>query len=287
MAGAEELFPQFDPREVEGTFRAEFTACRDLLAFAWEHKPERSRVAWHYLLLAVFARATLTYRAIMHLCRGGYGEQADMLNRSLFEDMAASHWISLHGDETAERIEQHHQHSRVLWNRVMDRRPGLGQPVDLGLDEETVAALDRMFGEHGQRPWTGLNMFDLVSEIEQLWPDDRGREQLWQFYELAHRANNQKLHLTSFALNRVVRAREEAGDTTFQYRASPDTSPNGPVSPALYGAFWIYLQLVGLIFDVFRIPQDDLTRLAAQHGRVLAEVSNRWARAQREIRETE
>jgi L-alanine-DL-glutamate epimerase-like enolase superfamily enzyme len=59
----------------------------------------------------------------------------------------------------------------------------------------------------------------VVTEIEQLWPDDEGREQLWRFYELAHRANNQKLHLSSFSLNRVVQARE------------PDTS--GKDGPAL------------------------------------------------------
>jgi hypothetical protein len=273
----QELFPQPDPLEVEETFRAEFTACRDLLAFAWDRKPEQSPEVWHPLLLAIFARSTLTYRAIMQLCRGGYGEQADMLNRSLFEDMAAAHWISLHRDEAVERIDQHHQHSRLLWNRVIERRPGLGEPVDLGLSDETVAELDRMFGEHGHRPWTGLNMFDLVSEIEQLWLDDQGREQLWRFYDLAHRANNQKLHLTSFSLNRTVRARAEDGEITFQYRASPDTSANGPVSPALYGAFWIYWQLTGLIFDVFGISQDELTQLLEPHVQAFAEISNRWA----------
>jgi hypothetical protein len=214
----------------------------------------------------------------MQLCRGGYGEQADMLNRSLFEDMAAGHWISLHGEEAVERIGQHHQHGRVIWNRVIERQPGLGNAVDLDLDDDEVADLDRLFGQHGQRSWIGLNMFELVSEIEQLWPTDDGKRQLWYFYELAHRANNQKLHLTSFSLNRVVRAREEDSEIVFQYRASPDASPGGPVSPALYGAFWTYWQLVGLVFDVFDISQDELTKLLEPHVETFAEVSRRWAR---------
>jgi Family of unknown function (DUF5677) len=276
--GREELFPQPDPLEVEETFRAEFTACRDLLVLAWDRKPAETPEVWQHLLLAIFARSTLTFRAVMQLCRGGYGEQADMLNRSLFEDMAAAHWISLYSAEALDRIEQHHQHTRVLWNRVIERQPGLGEPVDLGLDEESVAELDETFGRHAHRPWIGLNMFELVSEIEQLWPDDEGRKQLWRFYELAHRANNQKLHLTSFSLNRVARARQEGDETTFQYRASPETSPGGPVSPALFGAFWIYVQLTGLIFDVFGIPQDELTQLVERHMPALAETSKRWSR---------
>lgn len=276
---AEELWPQIDPLEAERTFEPEFRACRDLLALTWARKPADVRgEAFRALLLAVFARSTLTYRAVMQLCRGGYGEQADMLNRSLFEDMAAAHWISLHRNEAVERIEQHHQHSRVLWNRVLERRPGLGDPVDLGLSEEAVAELDRLFGQHGTRPWLGVGMWDLICEIEQLWPDDRGQEQLWRFYELAHRANNQKLHLSSFALNRVLRAREEGGEIVFQYRASPSIDPAGPVGPALFGAFWIYWQLTGLIWDVYEIPQDELTQLVEHHLEALGPRAAEWAR---------
>lgn len=273
-----ELFPQFDPLEAERVFDTEFRACHDLLALAWDRKPSGPSEAFQYLLLAIFARSTLTYRAIIQLCRGGYGEQADMLNRSLFEDMAAAHWVSLHRDEAIERLERHHQHSRVLWNRVIERRPGLGDPVDLGLDEETVDALDQLFGKHGTRAWMGLGMWDLVSEIEQLWSDDEGREQLWRFYELAHRANNQKLHLSSFSLNRVVQAREANGEITFQFRASPSIDEAGPIGPALFGAFWIYWQLVGLIWDVFGIPQDDLTELVKGHLEALSARSQEWRR---------
>ena len=276
--GQEELWPQVDPREAERTFEPEFRACRDLLALAWARKPIGvGGDAPKALILAIFARSTLTYRAIMHLCRGGYGEQADMLNRSLFEDMAAAHWVSLHPDEAVRRIEEHHQHSRVLWNRVLERRPGLGDPVDLGLTDEAVEELDRLFGKHGHRPWLGLGMWDLISEIEQLWPDDEGREQLWRFYELAHRANNQKLHLSSFSLNRVVRAREEGGEIVFQYRASPSIDGGGPVGPALFGAFWTYRQLAGLIWDVYGIPQDELTALVEGHLPGLAARSAQWA----------
>lgn len=120
-------------------------------------------------------------------------------------------------------------------------------------------------------------MWELVGDIEQLWPDDEGREQLWRFYELAHRANNQKLHLSSFALNRVVRAREEDGEDIFQYQASPSIDEAGPVGPALFGACWIYLQLVSLIWDVYEMPQDQLTELVKGHIDLLGERATQWA----------
>src|SRR5207248_11695645 len=112
----------------------------------------------------------------------------------------------------------------------------------------------------------------------QLWRDEEGREQLWRFYELAHRANNQKLHLSSFSLNRIVRAREDGGEILIEYRASPSIDPRGPVGPALFGAFWIYWQLTGLVWDVFGISQDDLTELMKGHLDSLSDRSRQWRR---------
>jgi hypothetical protein len=278
VPGNRELFPQIDALEAEEAFAPEFHACRNLLALAWDRKPTGSDEAYQYLLLAIFARSTLTYRAIMQLCRGGYGEQADMLNRSLFEDMATAHWVSIHRQVAVGRLEDHHQHSRVLWNRVLERRPGLGDRVDLGLDDGAIEALDAMFGKHGTRPWTGVGMWDLVTEIESLWGTEENREQLWRFYELAHRANNQKLHLSSFSLNRVAQARQDGNEITFQFRASPSIDSGGPVGAALFGAFWIYWQLTGLIWDVFGVSQDPLTEMVRGHMEHLASRSEEWKR---------
>lgn len=67
-----ELWPQIDALEAERTFEPEFRACRDLLALAWARKPAGvDGEAFEALLLAIVARSTLTFRAIMHLCRGG------------------------------------------------------------------------------------------------------------------------------------------------------------------------------------------------------------------------
>src|SRR5438045_687315 len=99
-------------------FAPQFEAAENIRAKAWEHRPRGSAGAKRYrsLIFAVFARATLTYRAVLHLCRGGYTEQADMLNRSLFEDMAIAHWVSLpdHQEEAAQLLQKHNDFGRLL-----------------------------------------------------------------------------------------------------------------------------------------------------------------------------
>lgn len=37
------------------------------------------------------------------------------------------------------------------------------------------------------------------------------------------------------------------------------------MGPALFGAFWVYWQLAGLLCDVWSEPQDDLTALVEGH----------------------
>src|SRR5680860_1648146 len=48
------------------------------------------------ILTAIFARSTRTYEGVVkHLTGHGFGEQAVMLNRTLFEDMIDARWVSL------------------------------------------------------------------------------------------------------------------------------------------------------------------------------------------------
>jgi len=83
--------PELDQSAVAKKFAQQFEAAENLRAYAWTHRP-RDRAGggkvYRSLLFAIFARATLTYRAILHLCRGGYTEQADMLTRSLLQTRA-------------------------------------------------------------------------------------------------------------------------------------------------------------------------------------------------------
>src|SRR3712207_2740432 len=67
------------------------------------------------LLLTFFARSTRTFEATTRwLAKRAFGEQALMLNRSLYEDMLGTHWISLNEDLAVQRIQEHDLVSRLL-----------------------------------------------------------------------------------------------------------------------------------------------------------------------------
>jgi hypothetical protein len=99
--------PELDQDALAKKFAAQFEAAENVRAYAWTNRP-RDRAtngkAYRAILFAIFARATLTYRGILHLCRGGYTEQADMLTRSLFEDMAIGLWVSLPDHQKEKQI---------------------------------------------------------------------------------------------------------------------------------------------------------------------------------------
>jgi uncharacterized protein DUF5677 len=66
------------------------------------------------LVVAIFARSTDTFTCAVRSLRLGYGAQAAMLNRSLFEDMVDAHWIITDPDTAAARYQDHHEHGRML-----------------------------------------------------------------------------------------------------------------------------------------------------------------------------
>jgi hypothetical protein len=81
----------------------QLAVCRRLLdavgayGAAWRGRGGRPMADLTDVLLHTFlARSTRTFEAIVHLGSRGFGEQAAMLNRSLFEDMVDAHWVSLH-----------------------------------------------------------------------------------------------------------------------------------------------------------------------------------------------
>lgn len=160
------------------------------------------------LIIGTFARATKTFRAALLLCDRGYGEQAAMLNRSLFEHMVVTWWMSLQpdGDELVERMKRHYDHARVLYERASDQHPEL--ELDPGaeatpLEVEYVAALDKEFGRHGGQ-WHGKRLDELVREVEEGWDEPYGG-MLWKFFRFVNHWNNYILHHSSIGVTEGVR----------------------------------------------------------------------------------
>lgn len=125
----------------------------------------------------IFARSTRTYEAIVeHLGGRGFGEQAAMLNRSLFEDMVDAYWVSLNRELAVERLGQHHRYSNRLKLDVAQGFPayfGADVPeLKPPIDDDERGKLAALFGTYGERSWTGLNLHARFAAIETCWADE-------------------------------------------------------------------------------------------------------------------
>ncbi len=198
------------------------------------------------LLAMILSRSLNTYWSAIELARIGFGAQAAMLNRSLFEDMVDAHWITIEPELAAQRIEEHHLHGQMLLADAA-RAQGIMSDDELPtFDAERRKELDKVFGAYGQRSWTGLGIHDRVMAIEQLWePVEGGRELLHFYRRLVHRESNQILHLSAFSMGEQIRERTE---TELALALGPS---NQYVGKALIAAFWCFVQLLSLIRDTF------------------------------------
>jgi hypothetical protein len=138
---------------------------------------------------------------------------------------------------------------------------------DLEAKRKEYAAL---FGNYGEKSWTTKDIYSIVGEIEQLWPDEEtAKRELRGFYSLGHRINNQKLHTTSLAINNAAKVHrfDEDGQPIIRLSASP-TDEERPMIRALYGALFTYGRITRLLisetgrdldaFDTFYSGQLDL-----------------------------
>jgi len=275
----DELPPELDEEKLAKTFAPQFEAARNIQAEAWKNRPRGSASGgkqYKSLIFAIFARATLTYRAILHLCRGGYTDQADMLTRSLFEDMAIAHWVSLpdHQGEVADLLQEHNDFSRLLAADSLAKHVDwLGETFeadDIEQLEKKRDEYEKLFGKYGERSWVGKSLHQVLGEIEHLWEDETQRKrELWGYYALGHRVNNQKLHNSALSLNQAASKSgfDKEGNLVIRLGASP-TDDEAAMIRALYGAMFTYGRITRLVisetggdvgaFDTFYAQQLDL-----------------------------
>jgi hypothetical protein len=82
-----------------------------------------------------------------------------MLTRSLFEDMVDAHWVCVEPGLARERLTQHLDHTRLLFNETAADFPTIFDPENLpSADPSQRPALDKIFGNFGHKSWTGLDI---------------------------------------------------------------------------------------------------------------------------------
>jgi hypothetical protein len=217
--------------------------------------PERTEDA---LLAALMSRSSNTFWAAVELCQIGFGEQALMLNRSLFDDMVDAHWVTVDPTTAKARYAEHLEHGQMIMYEALAKHPRLFEPDDIpDLDPARRKQLDGVFGEFGNKSWTGIAIHKRVDLIAHLWTDEVARDQLHFFRRVVHRMNNQRLHASAEALNRTLR---RSSESEAAFRLGPD---GDGIGQALFGAWWTFTQILSLVLDHFEFPPEVRERLAA------------------------
>jgi hypothetical protein len=203
------------------------------------------------LVVVIFSRSTKTFWAATDLARTGFGDQAAMLNRSLFEDMVDAHWVTLEPELARQRLEEHDLHGRMLLAEAITNE-GDVLPADEipTFDPEERRRLDAIFGRYGHQSWTGAGLHDRVERIRHLWRDPK-LAGLDFMRRIVHRENNQLLHLGAYSIAQQIRGRT---NDTLTVKFGPNTDH---VGNSLLAAFWIFGQTVSHVLSTFEVDCPD------------------------------
>lgn len=220
-------------------------------------KERRGRVAdldtADKIVLAELSRATKTHLAVIDLALGGFGQQASMLNRALFEAMVNLLWTTIEPETALYRFEKH-------WRLCSLQRFEARKEAGLVEDGEThpvtameLKELKALFGPYGHKSWTGHNLDQLLKKVERihhLFPTQEYRESLWHYYRFVHRSNNWLLHGASVGMMERVTLHRDGLKAEF----GPSETM---LKEALASAAWCYANLAERWWVYFEVPEQD------------------------------
>jgi hypothetical protein len=186
----------------------------------------------------------------------GYGAQAGMLNRSLFEDMVVAHWVNLNPDEGPALYERHRQHTMA---QMKDTYAKHGRADEIASWPPMEARERTELAEEFERKhhWTKRTLYQLVNDIEGEFADaNTDRRMLWQVFDINHRFNNLILHHSFFGLGLAA---SRQGDIV-EFDVGPSSAH---VFGALQGAFFCYGHTASLVHSGGEL--DELNGLWSKH----------------------
>jgi hypothetical protein len=242
-------------------------ACRELQAFAWANRPARapSHTAG-LIVLWTAARSDKTFHAIVHLCDpalgGGYGEQAGMLVRTLFEDMVTAHWATKYPDRAAKQIVDQDKWIALENARIL-KRYDLTQP-GMTFFNTTKQEEERLKAQYSRGGWTRKTVPQMVRAISPMWEDEAERGLFQQMHDIEHRYSNTLMHHSGRSLSRNVTVENDGGITFNAGRSESFTAE------ALSQAFWVYVQTLSLVLDAKQ--NEELSSIYTTHRDVYSRV---------------
>jgi hypothetical protein len=195
--------------------RPHFVAADDLIQFLHSAKPpgpmggRRDAEAWpkEAILWSSLYRSMKTHRAVLALCSAGYGEQAGMLCRSLFEDLLVTHWMKRTAEADLQRRFREHQERVELADREALAEHGRDDVLAVmpPVSPERLAELEATGGAKPSfKTWHGQNLRGaLLPQLQkELGPLDG--QLLDAMHDLAYRMQNLLLHHSPRAIEHTV-----------------------------------------------------------------------------------
>lgn len=111
-----------------------------------------------------FVRVLTGYEALLNLAVAGFGVQAQLCARSMFESAVTAWWARQHRGYVEENFELYERYVQNLYFEMWPRDEWDGEtPPELGAAERERAK--RQFGTYGERPWTGQAVRAMATEM--------------------------------------------------------------------------------------------------------------------------
>lgn len=244
---------------IEQEFDLELAAVRNLDSFSdsvietWQENAGNRGEADRILTLSV-ARGTTAFKACQRLILAGFGREAQMLNRVMFEGMAVAHWVAANPEDAAVRFKEANEFEIYLMRkRVSEENPDLDLPIGPGeLTTGQVKSAERKFGRNNERLWTGhRHVWDLVNVIEDQW-EEPGRSALRMYLRDEHQRNTKQMHASASALFGLALdpdvSREGRKGMTVRLGPGPEE-----IDGALLGAFFNHSNLLSLVISHYEL----------------------------------
>jgi hypothetical protein len=232
-------------------FRRELAACIELLNFA-KKKLNGTRLEFMDATSEVVAihyfRAANTYEAILHLALDGFGPQAELLIRPLFELALTAAWASFNPTVTERRYDLHRRYAFSLWAAARENsgiyKRGNKREV-LTPTEENEAR--RLFGRYAERSWTGKSLREMAKDISHRNEADDGGQVHWEAYmDVVHPFINWAMHSTGVGDRRAIS--HENGMAILTSGPSP-----ADIRDVLSVAWWVYALALETLITHFEL----------------------------------
>lgn len=214
----------------------------------------------HLMDVALLARVVPLVESAVILARAGYGREAMMLNRPLFELMIDAYWTEANRDLAEERFLAHARFTQHLQRQVFRRYPELGVAVrENGLEEEELEASRKLFGRHASKSWSGVKLFKRIEAMKaQLDPAEH--RQLKFVRDVLHDLTNAELHPSAWSLGRALRYADDGeGGQKLQYRSGPEKELS---VFALGYTWWIFLKALDRMHGLLDLSVEPLQVVA-------------------------